>query len=179
MTRKTSKFMRKRNAQGRTLGGIVVCKRNAWLERIKFNRAYDDESICGETPSIKIADTAVANAQLALQKLINRAVEKSDTQPHDLIAHCIGITQIRVLDMGGVNANDAMGRLNLAASALLRARQRWERTGQWGLDGPAITDLHDALDIYEAILRGSSPQLMEDAQMIRLDQVKRAQGIPA
>jgi len=179
VSRKTSKFMRKRTAQGSIIGGILFCKRNAWLERIKFSQAYNNESICGETPSGQIADAAVANAQLALQKLVNRAVEKSNTEPHDLLAHCIGITQIRVLDMGGVNANDAMERLNLAASSLLRTRQRWERTGQWGLDGPAITDLRDALDIYEAILRGSSPQLMENAQMVRLDHVKRAQGVAA
>ena len=179
MTRKTSKFLRKRIGQGRVEGGFVVFKPNAWLARIKFNRGYDDESIYGETPSSQIADAAIDRAQLALHRLINRSVLPTETQPHDLMAHCIGVTQIRVLDMGGEGANDAMTRLNQAASGLLRARDRWERTSQWGLDGPAITDLRDALQIYEVILRGSSPQLMEDAQNRRLARIKQAHGATA
>lgn len=177
MTRKTSKFMRTRLAQGRIENGFVVTKRNAWLSAIKFSRGYDDESIAGEQPSSAIADAAMERANAALQGFIDRTIKPADTEPHDLIAHCIGITQIRVLDMGGVDANNAMTRLNLAAASLLRSRQRWERTSQWGLDGPAITDLRDALDIYEVILRGSSPMLMEQAQMVRLDRVKQMQGV--
>ena len=173
MSRKTSKFVRKRIGQGRVVDGMITFRPNAWLDRIKFSRAYSDESICGDTPSAKIADEAVDLAQLVLHKLINRSVASTDTEPHDLLAHCIGITQIRVLDMGGEGANDAMNRLNSAALSLKRARDRWEQSGEWGLDGPAITDLRDAVEIYESILRGSSPQLMEDAQTIRLDQLKR------
>lgn len=169
--------MRTRLAQGRIENGFVVTKRNAWLSVVKFSRGYDDESIAGEQPSSAIADAAMARANAALQGFVDRTIRPEDTEPHDLIAHCIGITQIRVLDMGGVDANNAMTRLNLAAASLLRVRQRWERTSQWGLDGPAITDLRDALDIYEVILRGSSPMLMEQAQMVRLDRVKQMQGI--
>jgi len=179
MTCKTSKFMRTRIAQGRIENGCVVTKRNAWLSAIKFSRSYDDESIAGEQPSSAIADAAMAHANAALQGFIDRTVKPDDTEPHDLIAHCIGVTQIRVLEMGGVDANNAMTRLNLAAASLLRTRQRWERSSQWGLDGPAITDLRDALEIYEVILRGSSPLLMEQAQTVRLERVKRVQGVPA
>lgn len=179
MTRKTSKFIRKRITQGRVEGGMVVFKPNAWLARIKFSRDYCDESICGETPSSEIADAAVDHAQLALHRLINRAVAPTETEPHDLLAHCIGVTQIRVLEMGGEGANDAMARLNNAAVGLKRTRDRWELTSQWGLDGPAITDLRDALNIYEVILRGSSPQLMENAQNLRLARVKQTQGANA
>jgi hypothetical protein len=179
MARKTSKFIRKRITQGRMEGGYVVFKPNAWLARIKFSRDYCDESICGETPSSEIADAAMDRANLALHKMINRAVLPEDVQPHDLLAHCIGVTQIRVLEMGGEGANDAMARLNQAATSLLRTRERWERTHQWGLDGLGITELRDAVAIYEVILRGSSPQLMENAQNLRLARVKQAQGVQA
>lgn len=179
MTRKTSKFIRKRVGQGRVEGGVVVYRPNAWLEKIMNSRQYEDESICGETPMSQIADAAIDHAQLALHRLINRNVAPTETEPHDLMAHCIGVTQIRVLDMGGEGANDAVTRLNQAAMGLQRARDRWERTSQWGLDGPAITDLRDALSIYEVILRGSSPQLMEDAQNRRLARVKQAFGATA
>ena len=70
-----------------------------------------------------------------------------------------------------------MDSLNTAAEALQRCRERWEKLGKWGLDGPGLVALREAIDIYEAILRASSPQQMENAQMVRLDQVKRLQGI--
>lgn len=177
--RKTSKFMRTRLAQGKIEAGYVVMKRNAWLSAIRFSRGYNDDSIVGEPASNTVADTAVKHANAALQGMIDRTIASADTAPHDLLAHCIGVTQIRVLDMGGVDANNVMQRLNLAVLSLLRTRQRWERTGQWGLDGPAITDLRDAMEIYEVILRGSSPHLMEQAQMVRLDRVKQMQGVAA
>lgn len=181
MSRKTSKYIRKRTGQGRVENGGVMFKPNAWVARIGYSRGYCGESIVGEMPTSEIANSAIQNAQMALQKLINRAVESSDIEPHDLLAHCIGITQIRVLDMGGEDANGVMQRLNQAARALLRTRQRWDATNEWGLDGPAINDLRDAIDIYEVILRSSSPNLMEHAQNIRLDQVQRLQrqGAPA
>lgn len=179
MTRKTSKFIRKRITQGRVQSGHVVYKPNAWLGSIQDSRAYCNESIVGLTPSCEIADAAVANAQLALQKLINSAVAPDDVEPHDMLSHCIGVTQIRVQKLGGADANDVMHRLNQAARALLRTRERWEQRGQWGLDGPAMADLRDAVDIYEAILRGSSPQQMEDAQVIRNVQMKRAKEVAA
>lgn len=37
-----------------------------------------------------------------------------------------------------------------AQAALLRVWRRWQRTGQWGFDGPAYTVLARAVEIHEA-----------------------------
>ena len=50
----------------------------------------------------------------------------------------------------------------------LRTLERWERTGQWGLDGPAIQALNDGVSLYEDVLLASSPNQMHDAAMTSL-----------
>jgi phage terminase large subunit len=80
-----------------------------------------------------------------------------------------------VLDIGGTGASAFMEILNEAAQALGRARERWQRLRKWGLDGPGIEPMKNAVDIFETILLASSPKQMEHAKMIRLDQVKNMQ----
>lgn len=176
MSRKTSPYMRKRLAHGKVHQGIVMFKPNAWLDKLKHSTAYTDESIAGEEPTTKIADKVMADARLSLQKLTDGLVSGGDTDCHDMIAHCIGMAQIRIMDIGGEGASDIIAELNGSAKALHRARERWQRTGKWGLDGPAIHALRYAIDTYEVILRSSSPLQMEHAQHIRLEQVKRLQA---
>ena len=43
----------------------------------------------------------------------------------------------------------------------------------WGLDGEARTALADALDIYEAVLRASSPKQMQIAQDERIRRLRK------
>jgi hypothetical protein len=172
MVRKTSKFMRKRMTQGRVVNGEVLFKPNAWIEKIHDCKPYDDMSICGEVTTMGIAKAAIGNSRSVLEMLINRTVKANDVYPHDLLSHCIGVTQIRVAEMGGDGSNDVMQRLNNAAESLLRTRTRWESSNVWGLDGPAINHLRDALDIYDDILIASGPALMEAAQKIRTERVK-------
>lgn len=175
MGRKISPYMRKRMAQGKIQHGIVMFKPNAWLERLTFSTAYTDESIIGAEPTTKIADKVMLDARMALQKLTDGLVSGGDTDYHDMLAHCIGMAQIRILDIGGPLANGVMQELNEAAQALHRTRERWQRTGKWGFDGPAMQSIHHAIDLYETILRSSSPLQMEHAQKIRLDQLKQQQ----
>lgn len=184
MTRKTSKFVRKRKAQGMVIGGHIVFKPNAWLERISHSRGYSGESFAGETPTDQVADGVMARARMALYRLENGQITKDDAEPHDLLAHSIGIAQIRVHDIAAADptpaaiatANELIHRLNDGAMTLSRVRERWEKTSKWGLDGPGIVHLRDSLDIYEEILRASTPRQMEDAQMVRLDKLKKQQA---
>lgn len=39
-----------------------------------------------------------------------------------------------------------------ALQALMRVLERHNKTGQWGLDGPAKAEIADALDIYEQVM---------------------------
>jgi hypothetical protein len=56
---------------------------------------------------------------------------------------------------------------------MYRLRQRWERLHQWGLAGPDRPVLVAAIDIYEDILLSSSPKLMNAAEKMRVDHLKR------
>ncbi len=179
MSKKTSHYMRKRMSQGKVQGGDVMFKPNAWLERLTYNRPYTDEPLLGAQPTTLISEAAITRASMALWKIKNRLVDDHDTDVHDHIAHFIGVTQIRIFDIGGPVAGEIIEELNKAARAILRARERHERTGKWGLDGPAIGELDYALAIYTEVMRNSSPQQMEDAQGKRLDAVKKELGVAA
>lgn len=175
MGRKISPYMRKRKAQGKIQNGEVMFKPNAWLDKLKHSTGYTDESFAGEEPTTKIADRVMIEARMALKLVTEGTAGAGDTDCHDMLAHCIGIAQIRILDIGGPLANSVMQELNEAAKALHRTRERWQRTGKWGFDGPAMQSIHHAIDTYEIILRSSSPLQMEHAQHIRLDQLKNDQ----
>lgn len=111
-------------------------------------------------------DAHLLPVRLALQCLIDRSVPTDDVHNHDTLAHAIGEAEVRYLEIGGRD-NPAMPILIKAGQALLRARERWERLGVWGLDGPAIQELKDGVDLYEQVLLMSTPQQMHDAAMIR------------
>ena len=115
-------------------------------------------------------------AGMHLDMLVRGLVPAGDEETHDYLCHVVGVSQIRVMDVGLANkanggiatANELLLTLNAAAQGLLRARERHGKTGAWGLDGPAIEALRGSLDIYEEVLRASSAQQMEHAQGARL-----------
>lgn len=176
MGRKISPYMRKRLAQGKVQHGEVMFKPNAWLDRLKHSTSYTDETFGGEEPTSKIADRVMTEARIALTCITDGTAGAGDTECHDMLAHCIGIAQIRILDIGGPGASNIMADLSEASQGLYRARERWQRTGKWGFDGPAMQSVYHAIDTYEIILRSSSPLQMENAQHIRLERVKKLQA---
>lgn len=119
-----------------------------------------------------------------LDMLERGLVPAGDEETHDYLCHVVGISQIRVCDIGLQNkatggidaANHLLLTLNAAAQGLLRARERHAKNGKWGLDGPAIEPLRGALDIYEAVLNASSAQQMEQAQGVRLRYLQMEQA---
>jgi len=109
-------------------------------------------------------------------------VPAGDEETHDYLCHVVGVSQIRVCDIGMANkaaggidaANHLLLTLNAAAKGLLRARERHAKGGKWGLDGQAIEPLRASLEIYEQVLNASSAQQMEQAQGVRLASLQRA-----
>lgn len=176
--RKTTAYARKRARQGLPSDPSVLWGRDygVWARAIVNQKPFEDEANAPE------ADAILANARLKLQKVLDRLVPSDDVDPHDLLAHVVGISQIRALDIGKRSdeegrqqASDVIATLNAAAKGLHRMRDRWEKTKVWGLDGPAINSMKEAMDIYELILRNSTPAQMEHAQSVRLEQLKRLQ----
>ena len=174
--KKTTAYARKRARQGLPGDPSVLWSRDygVWARAIVVRKAYDDEA------NTQDADAIMANVRFHLQRLLDRLVPAGDVEPHDLMAHVVGVAQIRSLDIGKNSdaqgkqqASDTIQALNEASQGLHRMRARWESSQVWGLDGPAITALKDAVDIYETILRNSTPQQMEHAQTVRLNSLQR------
>lgn len=126
----------------------------------------------------------VLKAGTHLDMLVRGLVPAGDEETHDYLCHIVGVSQIRVMDIGLANkatggievANELLLTLNAAAQGLLRSRQRHAESGRWGLDGPAIEALSGAIEIYEEVLRASSAQQMEHAQGARLRALQRQQA---
>lgn len=150
--KKTSKYARKRAHQV-----FVSTSVDDYMAR---RRAYDGNTLYDPT-------THLLRVHTAFSGLLNRTAPSDDTRCHDDIAHAIGEAEVRYIEIAGRDNNPALAILVKAGKALYRARQRWERTGQWGLDGPAIQELKDAIAAYEQVLLMSSPQQMHDAAMTR------------
>jgi len=112
-------------------------------------------------------DAHLLPVRLALQSLMDRTVPADDVRTHDTIAYAIGEAEVRYLEIGGRDNNPAMPIIIKAGHALNRARERWKRLGVWGLDGPAIQELKDGIELYEQVLLVSTPQQMHDAAMKR------------
>lgn len=109
------------------------------------------------------AQAIMVKLRTALQKMIDRAVPDGDTKAHDYIIISFGEAKVRYLEIGGRENNPALDALTQAELAMKRARERHDRIGQWGLDGPAIEALKTGVDLYEQVLMLSTPQQMADA----------------
>lgn len=142
---------------------------------VRATKAIGASRPMGESDPARVS-SIMLKARTHLGMLVRGAVPAGDKETHDYLCHVVGISQIRVMDIGIANksqggitaANELMLTLNAADQGLLRARQRHSKTGAWGLDGPAIEALRGSLDIYEEVLRASSAMQMEHAQGTRL-----------
>lgn len=167
MTRKTSAYARKIRRQPH----LGVVNGAEWLNAIQRSRPYEvDEPIPGtwlpgggETRS---AATLVAlRVRAAFDRLRLGEVPPDDAEPHDLLAHVLGVAWLRAIDIAGPDAthNPMLPIIQAGLDALRRAGERHTRLHAWGLDGPAITQLADALYVYDEILMHSSPAQMTAA----------------
>lgn len=178
MSRKTSTFARKRARQGLPSDPRLLSDRDytRWAQTVTSNWDYMHESNRADF------DRIMTNIRLQMERITSGAVPKDDVEPHDLLTHMIGIAQIRLHDIGlagtdsdNAQAGTAIDELNRATRAIKGMRERWQRTGKWGMDGPSIMLVRHAIDTYEEVLSVSTPRQMELAQTRRLAQLKKAQ----
>lgn len=109
------------------------------------------------------AERLLLPVRTALQKLLDRTIEGSDTRSFDMLICAIGHAKIRYLEIGGEH-NSAMPILEKADQALLRAHYRWQDTGEFGLDGLGRQEIMDGIDLYEQVFLASSPNQMINAE---------------
>ena len=163
--KKTSAYSRKRRASAsHTYNGAE------WLNTIQRSRPYTAEPpIPGffgtESAAVK-AETLVRDA---LDTLLRHSVPLNVEHTFDILAHALGVSVIRALQIQPDPAsNPAIPILKDGSDTLVRAIDRHQKTGAWGLDGPGRHALIDAIDVYAEILRNSSPAQMEHATSERI-----------
>lgn len=88
----------------------------------------------------------------------------SDMETFNLLSVCLNEGKVRTLEIGG-EGNPAFVIVERGIQAINRTAERWQRTGKWGLDGPARQELVDAISMYEEIFLESTPAQMHDAAM--------------
>jgi hypothetical protein len=87
-----------------------------------------------------------------------------DIETFNLLSVCLNEGKVRTLEIGG-EGNPAFVIVERGIQAINRTAERWQRTGKWGLDGPARQDLIDAVSMYEEVFLESTPAQMHDAAM--------------
>lgn len=166
MTRKISSYALKRKRLGlSTEAGVLnLSDYTASVHAIRIRQSYAEAGLQ------EVATSAENLVRIALAKLLDHTVAPDDVEPHDLLAHAIGVATIRAIEIhGGTEGNPALPTLDAGANALRRVRARWDQTQRWGVDGPGRTDLTDAINLYADILQQSSPAQMQHACDLRHD----------
>lgn len=128
---------------------------NAMFKVIQGSRAYADANP-------KAATLIMNKMRMALQRLSDALTPPDDIQDHDELMHGLAVALVRGHEIGGTD-NPCTEPLMAGVKALQRASERRGRTGRWGLDGPGIQELRQAVGIYEEILMASSPKQMQKA----------------
>jgi hypothetical protein len=148
---------------------------NAWVNAIQRCRTYTAEPIAGArvAGSLSAAHAILLHVREALDDLLHHRVAPDNKRPYEELAGAIDVAHIRALQIQPDTDNPAHRPLLEAKAVMYRLRQRWERLHQWGLAGPDRPVLVAAIDIYEEILRASSPKLMNAAELMRVDHLKR------
>lgn len=166
MTRKTSAYARRmrRQPDGGTFNGAE------WINTFQRCRGYTDEPIPGAFnadggQTITAARGAALRVRAAFDSIKAGQVPGDDPEPHDLLAHALGVAWLRAIDIAGDDAsqNPMLPLIKAGTDAVLRMAERKRRLNVWGLDGPGLTQVADALDVYDEILMNSSPAQMSAA----------------
>lgn len=169
MSRKTSVYAAKQRRQGNTYNGAE------WLNTLQRCKPYSDDAPIGGLFGTQSAATkAMLIVRQAFEALKSGTVPANDVQNFDKLSHAMGVACIRAAQIAGedVANNIMLPTLITANSALMRCMERRRRLGSWGLDGPAITELTDAIEIFETIVQASSPAQMTNAVDYRNQMLK-------
>lgn len=77
---------------------------------------------------------------------------------HDIDA-AIFASLVRSRDVDPLCEQTAMAAYN----AMKRTHDRWQRTGKWGFDGPALIEIDAGISLHEELVRNSTPLQMLNA----------------
>lgn len=105
------------------------------------------------------ADGIMKPVRAALQALLDG---KAGETEYRRVGSALNVATIRAKQIGD-NA-DAVQVLQAASFAMLDCLRIRHAHGRYGLTGPGRLAIQDGIDLYETILRGSTPRQMYDAE---------------
>lgn len=169
MTRKISKYARKRRM------GIVspIYDGAAWANAIQNCRPYSDEIVV-PLPMARATQGTADQAQIFVREsfysIRDGKADGSDSLERDRLAHAIGVTKLRAIEIAGdkPESNPMLAVIHAAELAVIRMDERWHRLGRWGFDGPALEAMKEMVELYETVLQASSPAQMSAAAATRM-----------
>jgi hypothetical protein len=170
MTRKMTKFSRKRQAEGRTWNGA------AWLNTLQRCTGYSTESLPGSwVPGTQdAAENAIKLVRDAFESIKAGQTPAHEEDYFDRIVHALGVACIRAGQIAGTEPADnimlpPLIAGNMAMRAVLARRRKWRKWEMLAADAEAVDY---ALEIYETIVRASSPAQMSEAVDLRMKALK-------
>jgi len=143
-----------------------------WLNALTRCKPYTTEALPGAVAmsgSYEAAEKSIINVRLAFEHIKSSNAEEID---FDRLAHATGVSKVRYVQIFGKSAPMLL-ELNLADSALIRCKARYQRWGKWEFIGDDVQHIADALDLYETVLVSSSPKQMTIATDLRLEILDR------
>lgn len=117
-------------------------------------------AIASSQPFTEAQATGIVNlVRIAWQRLREGTAEAD----HFIrIGCCINVASVRAEEIG--SNTDVLASLAAAGAALVDCQDRRDRLGRYGLTGPGLQAVGAAIDVYEQVLRASSPKQMQLAE---------------
>ena len=97
----------------------------------------------------------------------------ADEEDFDIVGMQVNICKVRAMDIDLSLIEDFF---DPATDAMLRARDRAQRTGRLALDGPGIQAVRDVLQPLQEIIDHSSPLQMRNARRVVIDTITGRKG---
>lgn len=160
--RKTSLYMRKRLAQINPDGCLVKKHPMAVLREC---RQFNDE--LGTDANAK---DAMGMVFAAFDRMCSGV--STETDDFDCLAHAVGVTEVRAVDIAGIGSNPILDAIKPANEALQKCKNRYLKWGKFEVLEQEVKSIREALDLYEMVLLESSPRQMADATTMRMKMLK-------
>ena len=165
--------MRKTTAYARKRATRPTFNAAEWLNTIRRCAGYTDEAPIGSwlhTGTQSAADDAIAQVKAAFEAFKAGTVQPENEDQFDVMAEALGVSCIRAGQIAGnVPEHNAMLPPLIAGNhALRRMLARRRKWSKWEMLAKDAAELDWAVEIYETIVRSSSPAQMTEASDLRM-----------